>query len=272
MILRRGWLVLWFAALGCHSFGLDMDRDPAAAERLWQQGQQAMRDGEPKRAIGFYEQSLAADPARTRNHMSLAAAYLEAGDDRAACDHLAQYVAAHPEHVLVRSHYAELLLRLQRPREAYTQFERFIADAQDEGESLVRQLIHSHTRLMEIAQREGDEYGKHLHRGLGLYWLACERMTLEAPRGELPVEGLLCKAASALEEARQCRRGAARPCWYLYRVWSRLARTEAAQQCLSQAAEAAPFGDLTPAEQRSLVLACRAVQDRPSRSGVGNHP
>ncbi len=265
MILRRAWLVLWFAAMGCHSLCLDLDHDPAAAERLWQQGQQAMRDGEPRRAIGFYEQSLAADPARTRNHMSLAAAYLEAGDDKNACEHLARYVAAHPEHVLVRSHYAELLLRLNRPREARVQYERFIADAQDEGESLVRQLIHCHTRLMEIAQGAEDEYGKRLHRGLGLYWLACERLGLEAPRGELPVEGLLCKAASALEEARQCRPGAARPCWYLYRVWSCLARTEAAHSCLRQAAEAALFGDLTPAEQRSLVLACRALQDRPLR-------
>ena len=33
---------------------------------LWQQGQEAMRQGQPKRAIGFYEQSLAADPAFTR--------------------------------------------------------------------------------------------------------------------------------------------------------------------------------------------------------------
>jgi tetratricopeptide (TPR) repeat protein len=265
MPLRRGWLVLWFACLGCHSLCLDMDRDPAQAEQLWLQGQQAMRDGQPERAIGFYEQSLAADPARTRNHMSLAAAYLEKGDEEAACKHLERYVAAHPEHVLIRSHHAELLLRLDRPREARAQFERFVADAQDEGESLVKQMNHGHTRLMEIAQRQEDEYGKHLHRGLGLYWLACERATLGAPRGELPVEGLLCKAAAALDEARGCRPGAARPCWYLYRIWSRLARTEAARRCLAQAQEAAPLGDLTPAEQRSLVLVGRTAPGRPLR-------
>ena len=60
-----------------------------------------MRQGQPQRAIGFYEQSLAADPAFTRCHMSLAAAYLEAGHDEAACVHLGKYLAAHPGHAVI---------------------------------------------------------------------------------------------------------------------------------------------------------------------------
>lgn len=262
MMVRRGWLLVAFVGLGCHSLCLALERDPAAATRLWEQGQQAMRDGEPRRAIGFYEQSLATDPAFTRTHMSLAAAYLEAGDEETACTHLERYVAAHPEHVLVRSHYAELLLRLHRTRDACREFARFVADAQDEGEGLVRHLVHGHTRLMEIAQGDADEYAVRLHRGIGLYWLARERTGLAEPGGALPVEGLLCRAAGELVRARASRPGAARPSWYLHLVWSRLARTGPARDCLRQAAEAAVCGDLTPAEQRSLVLASRSAQDR----------
>src|SRR5262245_30893645 len=125
MIPRRGWLMLWLVGLGPGPCCLAADRDPTAAAELWRQGPEAMRAGEPRRAIGFYEQSLAADPTRTRNYMSLAAAFLEAGDEAAACAYLGRYVAAHPEHVLARSHYAELLLRLRRGREARRQFERF---------------------------------------------------------------------------------------------------------------------------------------------------
>src|SRR5262245_22554608 len=66
MSLRRGWL-LCFLGLGCPVIlALDAAGDPPAARRLWQQGQEALRQGQPRRAIGFYEQSLAADPAFTR--------------------------------------------------------------------------------------------------------------------------------------------------------------------------------------------------------------
>jgi tetratricopeptide (TPR) repeat protein len=267
MIVRRGWLVLWFACLGCQSLvALALEADaPSPGLPLWEQGQQAMREGQPERAIGFYEKSLAADPNFTHNHMSLAAAYLEAGDDEAACRHLEKYVASHPEHVLIRSHYAELLLRLHRCGEARRQFERFAADAQEQGGALARHLVHCHTRLMELAEQEDDLYGVYLHRGIGLYRLACERVGAGEPEGELPVEGLLCKAANELARAREERPREARPCWYLYAVWARLAQKQAALTWLRRAAEAAPFSDLTPAEQRGLVLACRREDDRPAR-------
>jgi tetratricopeptide (TPR) repeat protein len=261
MIVRRGWL-LWFLGLGCYALvAPDADGDPPTARGLWQQGQEAMRQGQPKRAIGFYEQSLAADPAFTRCHMSLAAAHLEVGHDEVACVHLGKYLAAHPEHVLVRAHYAELLLRLHRCREARREFERFSADAQDAGEQFTRHLVHAHTRLMEIAEGEEDEYGIRLNRGLGLYWLARERTTLKDADGELPAEGLLCRAARELDRAHRERPGAARPCWYLYAVWSQLAQKQLALRWLRRAAAAAPFTDLTPAEIRSLNLACRAAAD-----------
>ncbi len=249
MSVRRGWVVVWFACLGCQSLvALELDGEGnSAGQQLWEQGQQAMRAGRPERAVGYYEQSLAADPGFTRNHMSLAAAYLEAGNDEAACVHLAKYVAAHPEHVIIRSHYAELLLRLHRCRDARREFELFVAAAQDQADAMARHLVHCHTRLMEIAELEEDDYAAHLHRGIGLYRLACERVGVGDPEGELPVEGLLCKAAIELAQARDQRPREARPCWYLYKVWAHLAQKQAALLWLRRACEAAAFTELTPA-------------------------
>jgi tetratricopeptide (TPR) repeat protein len=267
MVVRHGWLLLCLLVLGCHVFsGFEPEGDPAAARGLWEQGQQAMRKGEPERAIGFYEQSLAADPAFTRSHMSLAAAHLEAGHDEAACDHLGRYLEAHPEHTLVRSHYAELLLRLHRQRDARRQFERFSADAQDGDEALTRHLVHAHTRLMEIAEAQEDEYGTRLNRALGLYWLARQRAAVKGKRDDLPAEGLLWRSAGELDHALRQRPGEARPCWYLYAVWSQLGQKQVAQRWLRRASEAAPYSSsLTSAEWRSLTLACHADDDRPRR-------
>ena len=75
------------------------------------------------------------------------------------------------------------------------------------------------------------------------------------PEGELPVEGLLCKAAGELTLARLERPDEARPCWYLYEVWSHLAQRQSALRWLREADAAAPFSYLTPNEQRRLSLA-----------------
>ena len=260
MTLRRGCLLLWFLSLGCHLFiALEAEGDEKTASGLWEQGQEAMRQKQPNRAIGFYEQSLAVDPSRTRTHMSLAAAYLEAGNDEAACTHLARYLAAYPEHVIVRSHYAELLRRLHRDREARREFERFIADAQDNGDEIIRHIVHAHTRLMEIAEGQDDEYGIRLNRGLGLYWLARERTAVKGVDDQLPAEGLLSRAAAELDLAQRERPGEARPCWYLYAVWSQLGQKQFALRWLRRATELVTVTPLTPAETRSLTLACKAA-------------
>jgi tetratricopeptide (TPR) repeat protein len=234
---------------------------PGAGE-LWEQGQSAMRQGKAQEAIGFYEQSLAADPQFDRNYLSLAAAYLEVGDEDGACPQLAKYVAAHPENLVIRNHLAELLLRLHHLAEARAEFERFIADAQQQGGPASKNLIHCHSRLMEISEEDADEYGEHLHRGIGLFLLAQERVALPDPEGKLPTEGLLCKAAGELTLARLKRPDEARPCWYLYEVWSRLPMRQPALQCLHAAEAAAPFTYLTPTEQRGLQLACQCQDSR----------
>jgi hypothetical protein len=237
--------------------------DHSAAAALWQQGQAAMRDSQPQKAVGLYQQSLAADPAFTRNHLSLAAAYLETGKDAEACVHLARYVALHPEQLVIRTHYIELLLRLHRRQDACAEWERFIADAQERGDEALGHLIHSHSRLMALAEADEDDYAAHLHRGIGLYLLARERAALAQPGGDLSAEGLLCRAAGELNLARAERPGEARPCWYLHAVWSRLGQQQAARRWLREAAAAAPFTYLTPTEQRSLQLAGRAGEPEP---------
>ena len=257
MGMRHFWLGLAILSLSCHSLAIwAPPGNPDEAERLWDQGQAAMKRGEPDEAIAFYERSLFADPKLLRNHLSLASAYLEKGDDAASCEHLTKYVAAHPEHAVMRAHLAELLLRLHRSAEARAEFERFIADVQDDQPLAARHLVHCHSRLMEIAEEDQDEYAEHLHRGIGLYLLACRRADVADPDGELCPESLLCKAAGELNLACLERPEEARPSWYLYGVWSKLGQQQPALRCLRAADDAGPFTYLTPTEKRDLRLAC----------------
>jgi tetratricopeptide (TPR) repeat protein len=252
MMVRPAWL--WLCVVFVPSAAA---QEPVPeARQLWILGQDAMRRGKPDDAVRFYEQSLAADAGQKRTHLSLAAAYVQRGDEPAAAKHLAEYLAAFPEHHVVRAHFAELLLRLHRVREARAQFERFVADVQDDADLAAKHLIHCHSRLMEIAEDDGDEYAEHLHRGIGLYLLGCERSGLPDPDdGEMSVESVLCKAAGELTMAHLARRDEARPCWYLYAVWSRLGQRQPALRHLREADAAAPFSYLTPAETRDLELA-----------------
>jgi tetratricopeptide (TPR) repeat protein len=254
MTARPGWL--WLCVLGITTPAPGQDAE-AQARQSWLRGQEAMRQGKADEAIKYYEQSLAADDGQKRAHLSLAAAHIQRGDEAGAARHLGEYLAAFPEHHVVRVHYAELLLRLRRPRESRVQFERVIADVQDDARLSEKHLVHCHSRLMEIAESEGDEYAEHLHRGIGLYLLACERAGLPNPEeGDLSVESVLCKAAGELTMARMARRDEARPCWYLYAVWSRLSQRQPALRHLREAEATAPFSYLTPTEQRDLALTC----------------
>jgi tetratricopeptide (TPR) repeat protein len=233
------------------------ENSPSSALGLWQQGQQAMIDGQADRAIAFYRESLERDPGLIRNHLSLAAAFIAQGKEEEAAPHLARYVRAQPDHFVIRAHYAELLLRLHQPREARTQFERFVADVQDRDDLARQHLIHCHRQLMEIAEGEEDGYAEHLHRGIGLYLLARERERLPDPEGELSAEGLLFRAAAELTLARHQQRDEGRACWYLHEVWSHLAQRQPALRWLRAAEDTAALGDLTPSEQRDLQLAWR---------------
>src|SRR5947209_6823625 len=108
----------WFCLLWQSCSALYAWPQTPAARELWEQGQAAMRQGQPDRAIRFYEQSLAADPSFGRLNLSLATAYLEKDEPARARPYLEAYLRANPDCVVIRVHYAELLLRLERLPEA----------------------------------------------------------------------------------------------------------------------------------------------------------
>jgi hypothetical protein len=255
MAIRPGWLGLWLICLGCQSLPRSGQEEKNAASKLWELGQAAMREGNTEEAIRCYQSSLATDAHFARNHLSLAAAYLEQNDSDSACAHLAEYVGANTAQLPMRHRYAELLFQLHRLPEARAEFEALVCDSQGSGGPAAPDLIHCHGRLLSIALDSVDVYNEHLHRGIGLFLLARKRTALPEVDDALPVEGLLFKAAGELTLAHLQRPDEARPCWYLYEVWSRLGQRQPALCHLREADAAAPFTSLTPAERCSLCLA-----------------
>ncbi len=148
---------------------------PSPGQRAWQLGQDALERDRFDEAIGQFQLCLRLDPNLFQAHLSLAAAYLALGKEPLALPHLAHFLEARPEHFLVRLHFGELLARLNRPGEALLQLERFVREVQDYPRLAEDHLIACHTRLMEVSQDLGDDYGTHLNRGIGLYLLAKKR-------------------------------------------------------------------------------------------------
>jgi tetratricopeptide (TPR) repeat protein len=253
MRVRLAWLC-WCACLGCQNLK-GVDAPPREPGTPWEMGQHAMRAEGPDGALACYRQALTETKPDSRHYLSLAAAYVAKGNEEAASLALASFVLENPDHCKARFYYAELLRRLGKKNEAQSQFERTVAELQQETASPYGQLIHCHGRLMELAEDQEDDYQVHLHRGIGLYWLAHDSRNTAAESEGLSSEGLWCKAAAELSQAHALRPQEARPCWYLYSVWRCLAQTHLAQCCLRDAQEAAPFSLLTPAEHRGLHLA-----------------
>lgn len=244
--------------------GPEAEKTPA--QLLWEMGQESMLSGETDQAIDLFTQSLKLDPTLARNYLSLAACYLDKGADQTIASHLKRYLELQPDHHTIRAHYAEVLARLKQYAAAREQLERFVVDIQDEDELAGKHLASSHGKLMQIAREEEDDYAEHLNRGIGLFWLACQTASQPEEEKGQDVESLLCRAAAELSTARLSRPDEARPCWYLYEVWTRLAQSQPAQRSLRAAEAAAPFTYLTPAEQRGLSLAVRQLtSERPLR-------
>jgi tetratricopeptide (TPR) repeat protein len=200
-----------------------------------------------------------ADPTGEKSHLSLAAACLEKGDDNAACDHLGLFLKTHPEHRNARFYYGELLVKLRRHAEARGQYEHSIRQEQQDAAPDLRHLVHCHTRLLEIGDALGDAYLTRLNRGIALVLLARRCTGLGDVPGSPSVEALLCKAAAELKKAQALRPSEARPCWYLHVVWRQLGQHEAARRWLRAAQRHAADSELTPTEQRDLLLACASL-------------
>ena len=255
-MIRLTWTACLLALVTTPSFA-DEPRLSSPGLPEWEKGQQAMLDGQTEQAIASFRQSLKQDPELARNHLSLAAAHLAEGQEEEAAEQLALYLDAKPDHLVVRGQYAELLWRLDRLDDARIQFERFDAELQDHEKLASQHLVQCHSRLMDIATRDEDDYGQHLHRGIALYWLARQRAEMTDAGEELPSESLFCQSASELVLARRERPDEARPCWYLHEVWSRLGQRQPATRWLRAAGEAAALSYLTPAELRRLHFAQR---------------
>ena len=190
------------------------------------------------------------------DHLAEASRCIERDDLQSAGAQLAIYLDSKPDSQAVRVQYAEILASLKRRLEAQGQFKQFLALAQEQKTEAGATMIHVHRRLMEIAEEANDEYGVHLHRGIGLYLLAQRRAQIDSTEQEMPVEGLLCKAAAELTLAHDERPNEAQVSWYLFQVWSQLGQRHAALARLREARDAAAFSYLSPAESRKLSLAC----------------
>lgn len=225
---------------------------------LWEQGQDAMLQDQPDRAIACYVQSLQHDPGLARNFLSLAAAFQHKGEDDKAVTWLARYLHAQPDHVAVRLHYVELLWKLRRAEGATEQLARYIADVQRSEARPAELLLAAHTQALGMALARKDTQAARLHRGIGLYWLA----SLKSDDDDPSPEGLLCQAAAELLQAQRARPESARACWYLHRVWARVGQQTTARKWLHKAEEACqvPGHDLTGAEAEELSAA--AVRSR----------
>jgi predicted Zn-dependent protease len=177
---------------------------------------------------------------------------LRSGDNLAAAKHLDRYVREHPDQVMFRLQLAELLIQLKKDARAKTNFEQFVACAQNGPEAVRKYLVHAHTRLMEIAQRSDDSYSELFHRGVGLLILV-QQEDNKPDRDDGFCEEMLCKSLRALNEAREQKPGDPRVRVYLADVYERMGNRRASTNERSAVRNRIMAGELTTAEQ-SLVL------------------
>jgi hypothetical protein len=188
--------------------------------------------------------------------LALAAKHIEEGDQASAVPYMQKHIEKFPDQIMIRAYLAELLVKIKRLPDARSHFETFIADAQQTDSPAKNHLVHCHTRLMEIAQENDDDYSEHLHRGIGLYLLTKQQDLFEEVRDPTLTQQLLVKAIRELDEAKQLRPNEARPYWYLYESWTMLDQPRPAGKALQEAQANCFFSKLTPKELQELRVAC----------------
>lgn len=190
-------------------------------------------------------------PAVMTSLVDDAARHLDAGDDDSARSCLEQYLRVHPDHAVIRAHLADLALKQRDHAAAKLHLDRYIEDAQLQGPPADRHMVHAHTRRVEVARAELDEYHEHLHRGIGL--LVVARKAGDAD--DRFVEKTLFQAIEELKSAAASKPDEARPHWYLYEAWSELGQRHPAETALRRARALEPVGGLTKFEAREMSLA-----------------
>jgi hypothetical protein len=194
--------------------------------------------------------------------LTLAMDCLNRGQEEKACEHLRHYVAAHPDRKQARAFYAEVLVKLDRLQEARLQFEEIIAASMQGAAPDLLHLVHSHGRIVELSERNECGFDAHLHRGLGLYWLARQRKEIGEPDLELPHEVILVKSATELQNAFVHNPFDARVSVYLHSIWKQLGQGALAVSWLYRAREATLFSPLHSTEQHQLEIAYRSRMDQ----------
>ena len=241
---------------------------------LWQEGQEAMKRGEIPTALRLYQESQLMAPDLPRVQLSLAAAYLQADNQPKACEHLRRYLELEPGHWQVRQQLADLLSRLGHRALAKHELERMVHGAHsalalehsppEESEAL-RLLVHGHGRLMELAEEESHPGNYHLHRGIGLYYLAqslpqanrIQPVSSQPPEanGEIPDRReIFLKAVQELTESEKVAPGNSKSAWYLSRAWKELGQAGQADHWLKILAKNHIPGDLHPREEREFAV------------------
>ena len=259
--------LIWVSGLGCHVLwangGRDCEGNGTESSCFTRARPAGHAQGDGARAIFLFVQSLSLEENWPNNRLlTSAAGHLAHHQHEAASADLAQFLKAYPDHGNARFCHAELLLHMGKLSLARKQFGELIdrcPDTLPEDEYL---LLHCHGRLTEIGAALNDEFAVHLHRGIGLYLLAISPMPPGDDDPDVSNESLLCKAMSELCQAQELRPTEARPCWYLHAVYSKLGQPHLAWRWLRAARQAAPFTQLSPAEQRGLALAGDGLTDR----------
>jgi hypothetical protein len=183
--------------------------------------------------------------------LARAAACLDRGDDVAAVPHLTEHVRLHPDEVMTRAMLAELLFRLHRYPAARTEFERVVVDAQEMTGKPRDHLVHCHTRLMQVAEADGDEFAEQLNRGIAMLLLVKKWDTDEDRADDRATEAALGKAVKALRAAKAERPDDPRVNLYLVEVYERMRLAASARGSRSAVVFGSPFA-LTPGERNRL--------------------
>ena len=262
--------------------------DPApptqGAMALWREGQEAMKTGDFPRALASYQASQKVAPWLARTQLSLAATYIQVENPAKAAEHLRKYLELEPSHWQVRQQLADLLLQLGHKALARQEFLHHVHAAQSALESGVQLratqkdfvlLVHGHGRLMELAEDDHNFQAYHLHRGLGLFFLAksCEQAAIsesnvpvsigqkkpESNPGPAPQE-ILLKSIHELMETQKQAPSEPRSAWYLHQAWKEMGQRALAEHWLRIALQSPGSGELHPAEMRHMALAKVGLQ------------
>lgn len=190
----------------------------------------------------------------TVDYLALAAERLDRGDAAGAVPHLAAHVDRFPDHVTIRAMLAEQLLTAGQTGPARVEYERTAEDYAADVTKHRDSLVMCHTRLMRLAQDDGDETREAYHRGAGLYYLVAGWN--DTDHDPTLTERTLSQSLTHLKAATAQRPDDARLHLLMGDVLTRLGQPAAARAAYRTAANAPP-GCLTETERTELTKKLR---------------